>query len=180
MPANLVLSVITIIFSLFFLYHATQLPPSRSAASLGPAFWPTAVLIVMLVMGVILLIRTIRHMRQSDAVADPSPAAELEELGVHVPVEEEVTPPQALRHRHWVMVALLAVYVLVMNYAGFLVSTILYLAASAWVLGLRRVVPLTLTSVISTVVIVYLFSSILSVPLPRGVGVFQTISQLIG
>lgn len=184
MPANLVFSIITIIFSLFFLYHALQLPPSRSPASLGPAFWPTAVLIVMLIMGVLLLIRTLVEMRQSKsaahAVAEENPAAELEELGVNVPEEEEVKPSKEFRHRQWVMVALLMVYFLIMNHVGFLVSTILFLAASTWLLGLRRIIPLALTSVLSSFVIIYLFSTILSVPLPRGVGVFRTISQLFG
>jgi hypothetical protein len=59
-------------------------------------------------------------------------------------------------------------YVVVMNYLGFIASTIPYLAGFGAALGERRWARLTFFSVAVPVVIYLVFDATLNVPLPRG------------
>ena len=59
-------------------------------------------------------------------------------------------------------------YVVVMNYLGFIASTIPYLAGFGAVLGERRWARLAFFSLVVSVAICLVFDTTLNVPLPRG------------
>jgi putative tricarboxylic transport membrane protein len=72
------------------------------------------------------------------------------------------------RTRVLLVAALTTAYVGVMNYLGFIASTIPYLAGFGIALGERRWARLIFFSAVVPVVIYLVFDSTLNVPLPRG------------
>lgn len=169
MASNFVLSIATIIFSIFFLVYSAQLPAGRpGATTLGPAAWPAIVLTIMLIMGIALLIQSYRQRKLSRE----------EVLTEEEKLEQEFQAEIAYPRRHWVVLGIIILYLSVMSSAGFIVATLLFIFFGSYVLGLKKWVYASLTSVISTTAIVFLFGKLLAVPFPRGVGLLRELSFL--
>ncbi|MBX2869019.1 MAG: tripartite tricarboxylate transporter TctB family protein [Acidiferrobacterales bacterium] len=72
-----------------------------------------------------------------------------------------------------ILLALMIAYALLLRPAGFLLSTVLFLVLSAWVLGERRIFMLLIVSFIATGVVWYLVQQVLGIflrPLPFFLG----------
>lgn len=76
--ANMVLSIIFIVFAGVFLFFSLQLPPSESSDLIGPGAWPTFILSLMLFLSIVLLVRSIMEWK-GKAVKKPE-VTELTEL----------------------------------------------------------------------------------------------------
>lgn len=73
----------------------------------------------------------------------------------------------------------LAGYLAILNVLGFVLSTILYTAAAALIMGYRKPGKLVLFSAAATAALVLLFGKAFFVPLPRGIGILKELSYLI-
>jgi len=73
----------------------------------------------------------------------------------------------------------LAAYLAVLNLLGFVLSTLLYTAAAAVVMGYRKPWKLAVFAAAATAGLVLLFGKAFFVPLPRGVGILKELSYLI-
>ncbi|NEU30036.1 tripartite tricarboxylate transporter TctB family protein [bacterium LRH843] len=170
MTGNLVLSVVSIVFAIFFLIISLQLPPSATPITLGPGAWPTTILILMIFMGVILLLRTQREKRKAPVQDAGGLIAQSEKA------EEEFAEEEVYKSKYLVVAAVLFVYLLLLSYVGFILTTPLLLIAIAFVIGIEKWVPIVLSSLIGTACLTYLFAIVLKLPLPRGVAIFKEIS----
>lgn len=171
MTGNLVLSIVSILFALFYLVISfTQLPPSTSPITLGPRAWPVAILSLMIVMGIILFIRTLNEKRKS--------AAKEELLTQSEKIEEEFEVEEVYKSKYLFISGILLLTLLSLSYLGFIVTAPIMLIAIALIIGVKRWLPIVLASIIGTACLTYLFPILLSIPLPRGVGIFKTLSQL--
>jgi len=74
---------------------------------------------------------------------------------------------------------LLAVYLAAMNVLGFILATLAYAAAAAWVTGYRKYGKLALFAVVTTAGLFLLFGKAFFVPLPRGTGILKELSYLL-
>lgn len=174
MQGNLVLASITIVFSLFFFIVALQLPPSPSPMTLGPGFWPKTILLLMFIMGVILFIRSLRERAKAsrEKEVDKNIIEKSEE------VEEEFAAEIVHKTKFLHVLAVLIVATLLMSYLGYIVTTILFIIAIAFVIGVRKWLPVIITSVIGTAVATYLFGVLLNIALPKGIGIFRSLSEI--
>lgn len=75
--------------------------------------------------------------------------------------------------------AILATYLVLMNYIGFMISTPLFLFSSTKLMGYKKNLALILYTVTVSVILVVVFGKIFYVPLPRGIGIFREASYLI-
>lgn len=73
----------------------------------------------------------------------------------------------------------LSVYVALMGYLGFILSTPLFLVSSAKSMGYKNNKALALFTVVTTVALVVVFGKIFYIPLPRGIGVLRDLSYYI-
>lgn len=73
----------------------------------------------------------------------------------------------------------LIVYLLAMNTLGYILSTLLFSAVTAWLTGFRKPVALALFTFVLTAVLFLLFGKLFFVPLPRGVGFLRELSYLL-
>lgn len=92
--------------------------------------------------------------------------------------KEEAAPVKKIFHLSIPVVSLLVViiYVLLLNVIGFIFSTVLFLYGITLLLGTKKQLTAILFSIITMVVFVILFSVLLQIPLPRGIGVFRELS----
>ena len=158
--ANIRLSIMTIVFSCFFLIFSLALPPSRTTEGIGPGGWPTTILVLMLILGILLLIKGIRERNQSTAQ------------------EKKDSAPEVHPFRHWVITGITALFILCIPIFGFVITLPLFLVTVALILGMKRKVSAISFSLISSALFIYLFTHVFQVPLPRGTGIFRSFSLL--
>jgi hypothetical protein len=137
------------------LYYQTFLFPKTRINDVGPEFWPQILLGGLIILSVALLV-DISSRRRALAACEA----------------EEYPFPR----RFWYTLALAVAYTLVMPYLGFTISTLLFSLVIMRVLGFRSPKNLLITTAGTTLLFVVLFPKILTVPMPRGVGIFRTIS----
>jgi len=70
------------------------------------------------------------------------------------------------------------VYILVMPWIGFILATLIYILAFALALGERRRWVLAVSPVLVTAVIIGVFAKFITIPFPKGIGVFADFSRL--
>jgi len=137
---------------------------------LGPAFWPRAVLtLLMLVCGGAIL-RAVIFPPVGQAPVAGSPSNGDEAAG-----EERVAYPYRLLGG----VVLSAAYVAGMAWLGFFLATALYLGLFMWLGRYRRPGVIVTASLIGSLAFVFVFMKIVYVSLPLGVGPFQAVSVAI-
>lgn len=61
------------------------------------------------------------------------------------------------------------IYLILMNYIGFIISTIVYMPALMWVLGTKSKKMLIILPIVTAMVLFFLFNNLLGIPLPQGV-----------
>lgn len=190
MVANIIIAVCTILFSVFFLFQTAQLPDTGSRTAVGADFWPFIVLTGMFILGIVLLIKTFIDFKKEKNTPPKSDEsltqAKLEEMKLEDiqgkdedEIEQALGPEAVYPQRLWWVMLILVLYIIVIPYIGFTISTVVLILASAWVMGMKKWYSLILSSVISTAAFVFIFTYFLNLPLPRGVGIFREMSLLL-
>lgn len=146
-----------------------EIESANATALLGPRFWPVSLLILMLILSGIGILRTYRSSKvkveQTDEEIDDE-AAEPERKFLSIPFS-------------LITIASLILYALAVYALGYIVSTIAYIVFLAMAMGAKKKVIVLVVSVFVTFLFLWLFSIVLSVPLPRGLGLFRDLSYLL-
>jgi putative tricarboxylic transport membrane protein len=153
-----------------FLYQQTGLFAALGREGhLGPAFWPRAVLVLLIVVCVLEMLRVAFFMKPG--------AVEPVSLHSAAPVAEADEPryPALLAGG----IAITVLYVPAIETIGFFLATIAYLAAFMWIGRYRRPLVVAVTSVLGTIAFVYVFMKVVYVSLPLGVGPFREFSAWV-
>jgi putative tricarboxylic transport membrane protein len=146
-----------------YLYYLTQhfqfeFVPGR----VGPDAWPKIVLVLLLATCLWQIARIVIFGAAPTASAD-------DELPL-VEGEGDYT------HLALLAIGVTVVYAFLLPSLGFLVATVLYIAAVTYVGRYRRFWPLVATSIIAPIVLVFVFMKIVYVALPLGVGPFKVLT----
>ena len=152
-----------------FLYQRTDAFAALGReGNLGPAFWPRAVLVLLMIVCALEMVRVAFFFR----AAAPEPS-----LHSAAPVSEEDEP----RFLQLLLsgIAITVLYVPGMEYLGFFLATIIYLAAFMWIGRYRRPGVIAAASVLGTIAFVYVFMKIVYVSLPLGAGPFRQFSTWV-
>lgn len=132
-----------------------------STDTIGPAGFPQFVLVATLVLLVLIARRNILARKASSTTAAPAaPAAKTDLRAVGSAV------------------ALLALYIAVLQYLGFVISTFLFSVVSIRNLGYRSLRNNLIFTFILTAGITLVFGRLFYVPLPRGIGILRQLSYL--
>jgi len=122
---------------------------------LGPAFWPKTSLILLMVGCVIKAIEILRARREADPEsAAPGPPA------IRVPLLAG-------------FIAIILGAVALLNQIGFMITNLIFLVFFMHLAGVRKKSTLFLTSVLGTVILLYLFVKVVYLPLPKGAWFFE-------
>ena len=141
---------------LFFLtvFLLTGSITGTTARGLGPRFFPYAVSVLGMVLGLYLLVRDLAAARRTTAGESDSR-------------EEETTPGMGHLVTPAVIVGLSVVYSLVWDLLGFILTSVIFLVLAMRALGETRPVVITIYSIGIVTVIYLIFRVWLEVPLPR-------------
>lgn len=178
----MILSVVTIVFSIVFLIYANTLPEGRpGSGTWGPGSWPALMLSLLLIMGIMLLLKTVinRKKEQTEDQTADNELAEIESTKAENVETEILEPDVVYPRRYWIIFGLMILYTLLMGYLGFALSTLLFILFATKVMGMQKWLSSLLTTVIGTAAIIFIFANLLAVPLPRGIGLFRELSFLI-
>jgi putative tricarboxylic transport membrane protein len=158
---------IVIALASFFLMSTSQIHSANNTTVLGPKTWPYIVLILMLVLAIMGVIKTFITSKKvaGEQAVETSEAEEPEKRIFNIPMS---------------LVSILSIilYAVGLYFLGFIISSILFLYLLTQVLGSKKQLFTILFSVIMTAFFVGLFSILLEVPLPRGIGIFRAFSIL--
>ncbi|GEM_PF-1898650 len=163
MRENLIFSVSTIVLSAFFLIVSLR-NPARSSTFIGPNDWPNIVLTFTLVLGFYYLVKTIRQYKEANVIDKKDKENSEENDDVY------------LRNKHWIVFSTLALYTLLLPYTGYIITTVVLISFLFWFLGMRNKGTIILLSIATNAFFVMLFAIVLKITLPRGIGIFETLS----
>ena len=154
-------SLLLFIVALILLVALNSQGHFRSApGELGPRFWPQLGLTLMLLLTALDASLAFWSARKQAGVAPLAPSA-----------ADEAGPPESLSLLAAGM-ALVIVYAAATLLIGFALATLMFLIAFSYLGGYRRIWPLLLFSVGTTLAVLYIFVYLVYISLPLGEGPF--------
>ncbi|MCM3244193.1 tripartite tricarboxylate transporter TctB family protein [Cytobacillus oceanisediminis] len=160
------LSIIMIVFSSFFLVMSLQVE-NRTGNIISAGTWPAALMILMLILSVILLMRALKVKNVENIKGDDIDSADADN-------EEQLVHPR----KFFLLFAVLATYIFILGYVGFIAATILGIFVMALLFGMKSYIRALLTGILATAGSIVLFPILLNLPFPRGTGIFYSLSLL--
>ena len=145
--ANIIVSIALLVFSGFYAVLIAKLPSRDLPNTLGAAFVPWVLAGLLAMLSLMLLVSAIPTKSDNSTVSLPK----RDLLGI----------PGLL--------ILIALYVKLMGYLGFIPVSIVFLALLTWVAGSRKPLGIAFFSITTTIVIYLLFQKFFSVQLPAGI-----------
>ena len=163
---EIVFSGTCVLFFGFMLYESLDLLGQGRPGEVGSGLWPFMALAVSLALSLLMLVASVKQRRAAAGEASPEPSA--------------AARAEARRQRTTVCLSIAAflAYILLIPWIGFILATLVYILAFALALGERRRWVLALSPFLVTAVIVAVFAKFITIPFPKGVGVFAELSRL--
>ena len=152
--ADLALGILALIGSAGYLYETEQIPASLLEDAVGARGVPLAFGWTMAAVGAILCLRALLRRRAEDAPPSPADLDSATALRPHV---------QALG-----LLAILAAYVVIVPFAGYIPSTALLIGAVAWFAGAASNRHLVIVAIVGAVALWLMFDPMLGISLPVG------------
>jgi len=166
---EIVANIVIIAFFIFMLINSFKLHAIRRFGEMGSGFWPMLTLSAATLLSIILLISTItKHLKEK------------KKSSVEVTISKEAFVDLKNRRKKFVLsVILLLIYIIVMPWIGFVLSTLIYVLAFILALEERRKYVLIISPILVTALVITIFANFIAIPFPRGVGIFAAFSRLI-
>ena len=163
---EIVFSGVCVAFFGFMLFETLDLLGQGRPGEVGSGLWPFMALAVSLVLSLLMLIASVKKYRAAAREGTP-------ELPVEAIAEKR-------RQRTTVTLSIVTFlgYIVVMPWVGFILATLIYILAFALALGERRRWVLAVSPFLVTAVIVGVFAKFITIPFPKGIGVFAEFSRL--
>lgn len=159
MKRDLIFSISTIVFAAVFLLISI-LNPARQTTIIGPNAWPNIVTTALLILGAIELIKTLFFKTYGDK-------------------REQLLLSNQQKVRLIQLILVMAGSILLMPYIGFLIASGVLFFVLALLFGFKNKKILPIVSLVVAFVLTIFFSRTLSVTFPRGVWIFNSLSNLI-
>jgi putative tricarboxylic transport membrane protein len=159
-------NAVILVFFLFMLFESFKLHDIRRFGEMGSGFWPILVLALACILSAILLFFSLRKGKgkeEEEAEAPPSP--------------ESIADRKRARNIIILSSVATLVYIFAMQWVGFAIATLLYVLAFILILGERRKWVVILSPLLVTVFILAVFSKFISIPFPKGIGIFADLSR---
>jgi putative tricarboxylic transport membrane protein len=163
---EIVFSGVCVIFFGFMLFETIDLLGQGRPGEVGSGLWPFMALAVSMVLSLLMLIQSIRKNRAAGRERAPQPS--VEDLAARKRQRTTVT----------LSILIFLAYILLMPFTGFILATLFYILAFAWALGERRRWVLAVSPFLVAAVIVGVFAKFITIPFPKGIGIFADFSRL--
>lgn len=164
--SEIVFFSVCVAFFAFMMYQALGLVGQGRPGEFGSGAWPMLALGISTLLSLVLLITGVRKfMREGNTCENLTPEclAEIRRQRITVAMS----------------VACFLVYLIIIPLIGFILATFLYIPAFALALGERRKTILLISPFLLTTIIVAVFAKFITIPFPKGIGIFAEFSRLI-
>ena len=142
---------------------ADNFPTFEKYKNVDSDFWPKVVLLVIAAASIPVFYQSVRKL--------------LANRNLHKEQTKEPIPQEEVDVKRIIIMATISItYLLIFRTIGFLIATVLFLALSSWLLGIRKKIVLFSFPLLFTTGITLLFVKLLNLPLPRGISVFREFS----
>lgn len=145
--ANILVSIALLVFSGFYAILIARLPSRDLPHTLGAAFVPWVLAGLLAILSLILLITTITSRDDNTTVVLPK----RDLFGITG------------------LLLLIALYVKLMSYLGFIPVSLVFLGILTWAAGSRKPLGIAVFSITTTTIIYLLFQKFFGVQLPAGI-----------
>ena len=162
---EIIFSVVCIAFFGFMLFETFELLGQGRPGEVGSGLWPFMALAISTLLSVLILIANIRKSKAGGPGAQELTA-------------EAIAAKRRARITVTLSIVCFITYIIVTPWIGFIIATLLYILVFALVLGERRRWVLAIAPVLMTAVIMGVFAKFITIPFPKGVGVFAEFSRL--
>jgi len=153
---RLTISGVIFLFSCIFYVEAGKFRQLKAIEQIGPDFWPHIVLLCLGVLSAVVFIMDLVKKEAGDDSID--------------------LPDKEGRNRLVIGGAVILLYIALLAYVGFAVLTPFFMAGFMVILGERRKWFIALTAVLFTALVVVIFSGFFYIAIPRGMGIFRSVS----
>jgi len=162
----------------YLFYIAMNFEFHRRAGTLGPDFWPKAILALLIATCVYEIGK-----RLLSKTPDVEVGGVLEEIvGESAETHADMGGTAAVESHPWLLLAgmaLTAFYVFIIQSLGFFLATAPYLALFMVLGGYRRLVVMAVTSVLGTLLMLFFFMKVVYVSLPIGEAPFSAVTLFL-
>jgi putative tricarboxylic transport membrane protein len=155
---SLVGPILIVLLAIYFYVLAGNIDAPPGPEHLGAAFWPKMILIFLTISCVMKGGEVLRARRKSESQGEATGPAEIETLKLGI------------------MIVMIIAGVYFMDILGFPLSNFLFLLFFMRIAGLRKKIPLLLTSLLGTIFLLYIFVKVVYLPLPKGDWLFNDLT----
>ncbi len=142
-----------------FYQQTTLINKARMTDPIGPAGFPQGMIIIAFILVTVSLINTIKKYRKEP--------------------KKEGGKIQELDKGFLLLFGSIILFVLLVNYLGFLFSAALLICSILVILGQRKPQRVVAFTIIASLTFTLVFGRLLSVPLPRGIMFFESVSHIL-
>ena len=163
---EIVLSAVCLAFFSFMFYESLELRGVGRFGEVGSGFWPLLSLGFATVLSLLWLLTNLRQYGREKRESREKPAP------------EDAAEAWSRRKKVGSSLACLLCYIVFLPWIGFLLATVLFILAFILALDERRKSVLIISPPLITAVIILVFAKFITIPLPKGVGIFAEFSRL--
>ena len=163
---EIVLSAFCLAFFSFMFYEALELRGVGRFGEVGSGFWPLLSLGVTTILSLIWLLANLRQYSREKGNTAEEP-----------PTPEAIVEAWRRRRKIALCSVCLLAYIILTPWIGFILSTILFILTFVLALEEKRKLVLIISPLMITTVIIVIFAKFITIPLPRGVGMFAEFSR---
>jgi putative tricarboxylic transport membrane protein len=164
---EIVLSAVCLAFFSFMFYEALELRGVGRFGEVGSGFWPILSLGFASILSLLWLITNLRKYSKKKQETEKKP------------VSENAAEAWSRRKKVGSSLICLLFYIVLIPWIGFIPSTVLFILAFILALDERRKTVLIISPLLITAVIIVVFAKFITIPLPKGVGIFAEFSRLL-
>lgn len=146
--------VLILVMGLFF-KESFVISTGRSADPIGPAGFPQVIIVLILLLLIVSLFKAIKKSSKEKAV------------------------PLNINLAYAGLLVGIIVFIVLNDLISFTLATILFCFFLFFLLGQKNYVKMTITSIMVAVIFTLVFGNLLTVPLPRGIGLIKELSYFL-
>jgi len=157
-------AIFGIIFSLFLIWYNSRLDIAI-IYTFDPRVWPGVILLLLLSLSILLLLQSFKHQNNEKREQDITLESLYESYETHF-------------IRTYAAMILCFLSSLLLLIVGFFILVPIFLSTFMYILGVRTIKRLVMIPIIVTISLGILFTRIVYIPFPKGIGVFYVINVL--
>jgi hypothetical protein len=162
---EIVFFAVCVAFFGFMFYEGLDLAGQGRTGEIGSGLWPLIALGASFLLSAALLVASLRKARRDvGSTEDETP--------------ESIAEKKRQRVTVTLSVVCFLVYMIVVPWIGFILATLLYIPSFALALGERRKGILFVSPFLLTAIIIAVFAKFITIPFPKGIGIFAEFSRL--